>query len=93
MAQIELHDGVEKVLLRNYEYGWEVCWIKRRTDKDTKAMEEYWCAGKWYPRLYQALEALADMRMRNSDAKTLEELKNTAKNIYKELKGVANAFK
>jgi hypothetical protein len=86
MAQIQLDDGKDPVLLRNYEFGWEMCWQRNKLDPDTKQVAEtYWSPGKWYANLPQALNALAEMKLRNCDAKSLNELAFKIEGLRKEL--------
>lgn len=86
MVEIELNDGNEPILLRSYEFGWETCWSRKRfTNPDKTEFEMYWAPGKWYPILPQALNAIAEFKLRNSDATTLTGLVQALGVVRKEL--------
>jgi len=86
MVQIELHDGDTPILLRTYEFGWELCWKKNRKNaEDETIIEQYWSPAKWYSSLESALNAVAGRKIRNSDATTLQELIGVVNTIREEL--------
>lgn len=92
MPEIILNDGKEPILLRNYDFGWEACWKRNRLDPETKEVaEQYWAAYKWFANLPAALNAVAEYKLRASDATTLAELQDSLVTIRKELYEVYNA--
>lgn len=93
MPQIELSDGKEPILLRDYEFGWEICWQRNRypDPTDKTIVEKYWAAAKWYPTLDTAIKSISEFKLRNSDATTLKELLDVVKSTREELTGVYNA--
>jgi len=72
---IELHDGKTPVLLRYKEGSFELCWPSRTKDKDTGEYTDSWEPQKYYVSPAQALSKLLTMKIGNSDATTLKELK------------------
>lgn len=92
MAQIELNDGKDPILLRDYECGWELCWQRNRypDPKNKDVIEHYWAPFKWYPALSNALNAVAELKLRNSDATTLGELIVMVNKLKKEFMEVYN---
>ena len=85
MAEIELHDGKNPVMLRYNEGNWELCWLKNVKDKDTKEVSQAWSAEKWYASPFQALSALLNMKVGNSSAKSIRELQNALELATQEL--------
>ena len=84
---IELHDGREPVLLRYNDPNFELCWRGKVKDRDTG--EE---SLSWEPKLYfmspaQALSRLLTMRVGNSDARTLTELREVIEHTASEIMG------
>jgi len=65
----------EPVLLRADDFNYELCRIKRRTDKDSGDTYESWEPFRFFASLEQALNRVIDMKVRASDAKSLSELK------------------
>lgn len=68
--EIILHDGKREVLLRSGAHSFELCERKVRKGGVT------WEPIKWYVSLPAAFEALLRRKVRNSDARTLLELKD-----------------
>lgn len=94
MAEIKLNDGRDDILIRNYEFGWEMCWSRNRNIKQpdgSVVSEAFWSPGKWYANLPQLLNVLAEMKLRNSDATTLQELLTELEKIRTELLEVYSA--
>ena len=85
MAEIELHDGKNPVMLRYNEGNWELCWLKNVKDKDTKKVSQVWSAEKWYASPFQALSALLNMKIGNSSAKSIRELQDALESATQEL--------
>lgn len=85
MAEIELHDGKNPVMLRYNEGNWELCWLKNVKDKDTKVVTQAWSAEKWYMNPFQALSALLNMKIGNSNAKSVMELQEALNAAMQEL--------
>ena len=85
MAEIELHDGKNPVMLRYNEGNWELCWLKNVKDKDTKEVSQAWSAEKWYANPFQALSALLNMKVGNSNAKSIRELQDALESATQEL--------
>jgi len=85
MTQIELTDGVEPVLLRSYECGWEICWKRKRKNAETGEVELYWNPMKYYPVLSQALNSVAEFKIRASDANSLQELIKVVNTVREEI--------
>ena len=72
---IELHDGKDPVLLRYKEGSFELCWKINSKDRDTGESVELWSPQKFYASPAQALSKLLTMKVGNSDATTLKELR------------------
>ena len=85
MAEIKLHDGKDPVMLRYNEGNWELCWLKNVKDKDTKVVTQAWSAEKWYMNPFQALSALLNMKIGNSNAKSIMELQEALNAAMQEL--------
>ena len=65
----------EQVMLRADEQNYEVCKLSSRKDRDTGEECDEWVPFKFFASLEQALSRIIDMKVRASDARTLEELK------------------
>jgi hypothetical protein len=65
----------EKVLLRADESNYELCRLKRHTDKASGEVIEEWVPEKYFATLSQALDRVVDFKIKASDARTLAELK------------------
>lgn len=85
MAEIKLHDGKDPVMLRYNDGYWELCWLKNVKDKDTKVVTQAWSAEKWYMNPFQALSALLNMKIGNSNAKSVMELREALNAAMQEL--------
>jgi len=73
--EIQLHDGRTPVLFRYKEGSFELCWPSRAKDKDTGEYRDTWEPRMFYANPAQALSRLLTMKVGNSDATTLKELK------------------
>lgn len=73
--RILLHDGREEVLLRFDHPSFELCWKKQAKDKDSGEMKDHWEPKLYFASPAQALSRLLTMKVGNSDATTLKELK------------------
>ena len=65
----------DKVRLRASELNYELCRLKRHTDKTTGETIEDWVPEKYFASLGQALNRIMDLMVKASDAITLCELK------------------
>jgi len=75
----------ESVLLRSDEFNYELCRIKRRTEKTTGQLIEEWVPDKYFASLGQALNRVLDLKVRASDARTLIELRDIIKAAEREI--------
>lgn len=80
--QIELNDGKQKVMLRGGDNAFELC--EQRQQKG----EATWTPVAWYADLGAALNALAKRKIRNADAKSVQELKAAVQAVRDELTAV-----
>ena len=90
MVEIELSDGQKPVLLKYRDGNWEICWKRNQTNKDTKEVESVWSAEKWFKSPAAALNALAMMRVGNSNAKTLKELVEAIEFVHADIMSAYN---
>lgn len=77
--------GNKDRLLRGAENCIELCEQIKRRNKDTGKIEKTWEAKKYYRTFEGAFNALFDMKLRASDARTLSELKQNQISIRNEL--------
>jgi hypothetical protein len=78
----------DKILLRADESNYELCRIKRHTDKVSGKIIEEWVPEKYFATLGQALNRVIDMKVRASDARTLAELKIVIESAQADVCGV-----
>jgi hypothetical protein len=72
--QFQLKSG-EQILLRADENNYELCRTRNRTDRKTGKVVEEWEPFKWFASLEQAFNKIIDLKVKASDAHTLDELK------------------
>ncbi len=77
--EIVIADGKQKVMIRGGDSAFELCEERRQKGQIV------WLAVGWYADLGAALNAVAKRKVRNSDAKTLQELKAVVLAVRKEL--------
>lgn len=77
--EIILHDGRQEIMLRGGETCIELCEKRQRKGVDT------WEARSFYHDPASALEAVLKRRIRNCDARTLQELKEAIDQTRKDL--------
>lgn len=77
--EIVLNDGKQPVMLRGGDNAFELCEERRQKG------ETSWTPIAWYADLGAALNAIAKRKVRNSEAKTLRELKAVVLEVRKEL--------
>jgi len=89
MVEIELHDGKKPVMLRWDDTCWALCYKRSymsKADKDSEAvLKESWNPEKFYSNPVGALSALANMKIGNSNAKSLTELAGAIESVRSEL--------
>lgn len=87
--EVIVHDGKEELLMRGADGCIELCWRSKGKDPDSGEVVETWRADKFYASVEQCLNAVANRKIRNSDAKTLEELLAVVKDVRAWIKKVA----
>jgi len=65
--------------------SWMIQTRHDRRNKETGQLEEGWRSIKWYPSLEKAINGLADIQMRTSDASTLAEALAEVENVCTQL--------
>ena len=85
MLEILLHDGKEEILLRGQDGTFEICWkVNIKAPGSTEAVPTF-IPSRWYASIPGALDAILKLKVCNSEAKSLEELKEQIKKFRKEL--------
>ena len=80
MIKIEFELGKGKVLLRNSDYsGYEICF--QRTQKN----QLVWMPEKYYANLETALQKIAELKIKEADSTSLQELANVIKDVRNEI--------
>lgn len=82
--QIEMYDGKKPVLLRAEGGIYELCWTVNRKETDG-SYTEVWNPKKWFSNVADALECFANLKISNSNATTLAELKSIVEEIKEEI--------
>ena len=65
----------EQIMLRADDLNYELCKIGHRKDKVTGQFEEEWVGFKWFASADQALNKIVDLKLRASDARSIQELR------------------
>ena len=78
----------EQIMLRSDQFNYELCQLKSRKDEETGAVSLEWSPVKYFASLSQALNRLADMKVRMSDARSLNELAADVEAARKEITAV-----
>jgi hypothetical protein len=80
MVAIEFIIGKDKkLLLRSYEFGYELCW--QRTQKGVKV----WTPQKYYASIPAALDKIMQLKVAAADVTTLRDLRTAIENARQEL--------
>jgi len=87
--QIQFQIGKEKVLLRSSESCFELCRLRQRTDKESGEVLNEWIAEKYFASLEQGLSKLLDLKVKASEATTLQQLR---KDLDKARAEIMNAW-
>lgn len=95
MVEIQLHNGKEDVLVRyDGEMNWELCAKANRQvyEQDEKGKkvgtgeyEEYWKPFGWFANPAMAFNKVAQMKVGNSNARSLKELSAKIDEVHQEL--------
>jgi len=81
--EIVLNTGKKEIMLRGKDGNYEYCELKNIKKEGVVTQE--WCAYAWFSSAEAALSRFVDLKISNSDAKTLEELQIEVKKIRKEV--------
>lgn len=88
--EITLNDGKRPVMIRYNEGVWELCYMKTIGNKDTGEQYEIFCAEKWFSSLAGAMNKLAEIKIGNSNAKSIKELLKVIADVKSE---ITNTYK
>ena len=83
--EVEILAGRERWVLRGGKHAYELGRPTQVVDKLTGAEKEVVTIEKWYSNLPSALNAIADMKLRASDANTLKDMYDEVKRIRQEI--------
>lgn len=78
--EVVINDGKRDVMIRGTEKEFELC--------ERSSEEAPWRGVAWYSDLANALTAVAKRKIRNSDARTLQELKEVIETVRREILAV-----
>ena len=82
---ILINVGKEEMLLRGEPKNFELCHLVNRHDVVTGKIKQEWVAEKWFSTLEGVFHTLLNMKLRASDATSLQELKRDIESIREEL--------
>lgn len=82
--EIILNNGKKQVMLRGSEGTFEFCELRNMKDKDKNPIQE-WVPYAWHTSLSSALARFADIKISNSDARSIEELQGVVEQVKREM--------